>query len=140
MAILLVSGVLFVRSQSQLQAGYAMVTADAGTSLPVGTALFSYTNASGVLVSQAGVGAVEPVTSGRIIVDEAGTQTGIAIVNPSLQRATVNQRIRRIDALTRIITSVAGTGTAGFSADNVPASGAQLSYPSGVARMRHAIS
>lgn len=94
MAILLASGTLFVRSQSTLQVGYTTVTADVGTPLPVGTALFSYTNTSGVLVSQAGVGAMEPVVSGRIFVDEAGTKTGIAIVNPSQQRITVNLILR----------------------------------------------
>ena len=34
----------------------AVVVADAGSRMPVGTALFSYSNANGVLVSQAGVG------------------------------------------------------------------------------------
>ena len=54
----------------------------------MGAALFRYSNASGVLVSQAGVGATAPIRSGRIVVDEAGTRTAIALVNPSPQAAT----------------------------------------------------
>ncbi len=44
-----------------------------------------------------------------------------------------NHRIRRIDAITGIITTVAGAGTAGFSGDNAAATAAQLSSPNGVA-------
>ncbi len=76
-------------SQSKLIVGYSVVTADAGMVLPVGAALFSYTNADGILVSQAGVGAVQPISSGCLFVDEAGTQTGIALVNASGQDAAV---------------------------------------------------
>jgi sugar lactone lactonase YvrE len=45
---------------------------------------------------------------------------------------TGNQRIRRVDASTKIITTIAGTGVAGFSGDNGPATDAQLSGPSGI--------
>lgn len=44
-----------------------------------------------------------------------------------------NQRIRRVDATSGFITTVAGDGTFGFSGDNGAATGAQLSQPSGVA-------
>ncbi len=44
-----------------------------------------------------------------------------------------NHRIRRVDAKTGIITTVAGTGTAGFSGDDGPATSAMLNRPSGVA-------
>ncbi len=44
-----------------------------------------------------------------------------------------NQRIRRVDATTGIITTVAGNGVAGFGGDGGPATSAQLNGPSGVA-------
>jgi sugar lactone lactonase YvrE len=43
-----------------------------------------------------------------------------------------NHRIRRIEARTGIITTVAGTGERGFSGDGGPATEAQLASPSGV--------
>jgi sugar lactone lactonase YvrE len=42
---------------------------------------------------------------------------------------TKNDVIRRVDATTNIINSVAGNGTAGFSGDGGPATLAQLDYP-----------
>jgi sugar lactone lactonase YvrE len=42
---------------------------------------------------------------------------------------TENQRIRRIDAVTGLITTVAGNGTQGFSGDNGPATAATLDTP-----------
>ena len=44
-----------------------------------------------------------------------------------------NQRVRRIDALTGIISTIAGNGTAGYSGDGGAATGAKLSNPTGVA-------
>ena len=40
-----------------------------------------------------------------------------------------NQRVRRIDASTGIISTIAGTGTAGYNGDAIPATAAQLNYP-----------
>lgn len=42
-------------------------------------------------------------------------------------------RIRRVDAQSGIITTIAGTGVAGFAGDGGPATQAQLNLPSGVA-------
>ncbi|MFC1824061.1 SMP-30/gluconolactonase/LRE family protein [Thermodesulfobacteriota bacterium] len=42
---------------------------------------------------------------------------------------TFNHRIRRVDNQTGIITTVAGTGSAGFSGDGGPADSAKLNYP-----------
>ena len=45
----------------------------------------------------------------------------------------INDRIRRVDAITDIITTVVGTGTPGSSGDAGPASLAQLNSPAGIA-------
>jgi secreted PhoX family phosphatase len=44
-----------------------------------------------------------------------------------------NSRIRRVDGVTGIITTVAGNGVAGFSGDGGPATSASLQNPAGVA-------
>jgi sugar lactone lactonase YvrE len=43
-----------------------------------------------------------------------------------------NQRVRKVDALTGIITTLAGTGVAGYSGDGGPATSAELNFPDGV--------
>ncbi len=45
---------------------------------------------------------------------------------------TGNHRIRKVDGLTNIITTVAGTGTPGAMGDNAAASGAQLNGPTAI--------
>lgn len=45
----------------------------------------------------------------------------------------VNHRVRRIDAQTGVITTVAGDGTGGFGGDGGPATAAQLNWPADVA-------
>lgn len=44
-----------------------------------------------------------------------------------------NERIRKVDAISDEITTVAGNGTAGFSGDGGPATSAELNFPDGVA-------
>ncbi len=44
-----------------------------------------------------------------------------------------NQRIRRVDATTGVISTVAGNGTAGYAGENVAATSAMLNYPLGIA-------
>ncbi len=117
-------------TQSQLQVGYTLVSPGQGTAAPVGSALFSYTNAQGVLVSQAGVGASEPILSGRLFVDQVGTDTGIALVNPSVQTANivftlrdsagseVARKTRQLDPgchLPTFVTQLMGLSLTGFS-------------------------
>ncbi len=46
---------------------------------------------------------------------------------------TFNNRIRRVDALSGIITTVAGNGTAGYTGDGGPATSATINFPEGVA-------
>ncbi len=43
-----------------------------------------------------------------------------------------NHRIRKIDNLTGVITTIAGTGIGGFSGDDIPATTAALNYPLGL--------
>ena len=50
-----------------------------------------------------------------------------------------NQRVRRIDAATRVITTVAGTGKKGSGGDGGPATEAQLDSPRGLVSMAQAI-
>ncbi|MDA2934593.1 hypothetical protein MYX82_09655 [Acidobacteria bacterium AH-259-D05] len=93
----LASLVPFIYAQD-LKVGYAVITADAGSSVPVGTALFSFTNSEGVLVWEAGVAAVEPISSGRIFVDQqGGSLTALALVNPSPQTVGVTFILRNAD-------------------------------------------
>ncbi len=44
-----------------------------------------------------------------------------------------NQRVRKVDAVTGLISTVAGTGVAGFNGDAIAATTAQLNHPVGVA-------
>ena len=44
----------------------------------------------------------------------------------------LNQRIRKVTVSTGLITTVAGTGTAGFNGDNIPAISAKINYPAGI--------
>ncbi|MEI6403488.1 MAG: hypothetical protein WCP59_15020, partial [Actinomycetota bacterium] len=44
-----------------------------------------------------------------------------------------NQRVRKVDSSTGIITTIAGTDTPGYNGDNITATTAQLNYPYGVA-------
>jgi hypothetical protein len=45
---------------------------------------------------------------------------------------TSNQRVRRVEAVTGIINTIAGTGTAGYTGDGGAATSADLSFPTGV--------
>jgi sugar lactone lactonase YvrE len=49
----------------------------------------------------------------------------------------LNRRVRRVDARTGVITSVAGNGSMVYSGDGGPATAAGLIEPNGVARTRH---
>src|SRR5262249_40596302 len=46
---------------------------------------------------------------------------------------SANHRVRRVDAASGIIGTVAGTGSLGFSGDGGPAVAAEFSFPSGIA-------
>ena len=87
-------------AQDTLQVGYSTLRLESGTGNPVGTAVFSYTNGTGVLVTEAGVSAVEPVMRGRIFVDEVGTRTGVVLVNPEAASQVVNLTLRDANGTT----------------------------------------
>ena len=55
--ILVLGASMGVFPQGQLQLGYTVPAVTGGSSTPVATALFTYTNPAGILVSQAGVAA-----------------------------------------------------------------------------------
>ena len=46
---------------------------------------------------------------------------------------TINHRIRRIDASTGLIYTIAGNGVSGFSGDGGPALAAEITFPAGIA-------
>jgi sugar lactone lactonase YvrE len=46
---------------------------------------------------------------------------------------TLNSRIRRVDPVTKVITTIAGTGARGYAGDGVPATAAVLNLPRAVA-------
>ena len=65
-----------------------------GGNLPIGSALFSLRNSDGILVSEAGISAVEPIRSGSIFVDQAGNSTGLALANPMLSDIQIRFTLR----------------------------------------------
>jgi hypothetical protein len=44
-----------------------------------------------------------------------------------------NHRVRKVDVATGVINTIAGTGMAGYNGDNIPATAAQLNYPTTIA-------
>ncbi len=100
LAALLASLWLF-SGQGGLQIGYLVVESEDGSPVPVGTALFSFRNADGILVSEAGVGAAQTLSRGRIFVDQRGTDTGLAMANPSDETVEIELVLRDSDGAER---------------------------------------
>jgi sugar lactone lactonase YvrE len=72
-----------------IQAGYGRIQTGTG-SMPAALAIFSY-RSGGYLVSETGVPATPPQTSGRIYAEVNGTvKTGLAIANSNNQTATIH--------------------------------------------------
>ncbi len=70
--------------QTDLRVGYGAFQLDQGSPAPATSALFRLENPEGILVSEAGVGAVEAILRGRIFVEQDGSRsTGVALVNRS---------------------------------------------------------
>ena len=67
-----------------VRVGYGRIRAGAGSTTPSGIAIFQFRDSEGVLISEAGVPASEPVQEGRIFAEVNGpVNTGLAIVNPN---------------------------------------------------------
>jgi hypothetical protein len=75
-------------------------------------------------IGDGGPAAVASVFPYAVAVDAAGN---LLVADP------FNDRIRRVDAGTGQITTIAGTGVEGYDGDDKPATAAQLHFPSGVA-------
>jgi sugar lactone lactonase YvrE len=71
-----------------------------------------------------------PATSARLNVPIA---VGVDSAGNLFIADVFNLRIRRVDAATGIITTVAGNGLSGFNGDGIPATSARLDTPQGVA-------
>jgi len=91
--------------------------------------------ATGIITTVAGTGAAGfsgdggPATAAQL-----SAPNGLALDSRSLYIAEfVNNRVRRVDLATGIITTVAGTGVAGSTGDGGPAAAAQISTPNGCA-------
>ena len=110
----------WVQAQSGVQVGYVNMTAAPGENAVTGTALFSFSNPDGVLVSEAAVPASRPIRNGRALVDEKGTRTAVALANPGPEPATISLslRDRRGEALgTRFVSLGAGEQRSSFVAE-----------------------
>ncbi len=90
--------------------------------------------ATNIITNYAGIGAGFSGDGGPATIASLNNPTGIAIdAQGNLFIADRgNQRIRRVDAVTKIITTVAGSGVQGFSGEEGSATDAQLNNPSDV--------
>jgi|GEM_PF-2408535 len=88
-------------------AGSVQVIPDAGSSTPIGSGLFSFTQ-NGVLVTESGVPSAAPTTHARIYVDTSGGHgTGFAVAAPDTTGFHVTLNAYQLDGVTR-----AGAGPA----------------------------
>jgi sugar lactone lactonase YvrE len=91
---------------------------------------------TGILTTIVGTGAPGfsgdhgPATSAQL---DLPTALALDAKNNLYLADTRSHRIRRIDATTGLITTIAGNGTQGFSGDNGPATAASIDSPTGLA-------
>jgi hypothetical protein len=86
---------------------------------------------TGLLTVVAGTGAVGPSGDGGAATSASLTYPYGVAVDASgnvFIADTITHRIRRVEAATGVITTVAGNGTAGFSGDGGAATSASLKY------------
>ena len=73
-----------------INVGYGRIRPDSGATTPSGIAIFGFRQ-GGVLLSEAGVPAAEPIQEGRIFAEVNGpVNTGLAIANPNDVTATIS--------------------------------------------------
>ena len=114
----------------------AMIAVDANGNLFIadaGNNRIREVSTSGVITTVAGNG-VKGTTgdNGAATAAELNVPYGVAVdAEDNIFIAGAN-RIREVDLLTGVITTVAGNGTAGFSGDNGPATSAELNLPYGI--------
>jgi sugar lactone lactonase YvrE len=91
--------------------------------------------ATGIITTVAGTGAPGYSGDGSAAAGaELNAPVQVAVAHTTLYIAdTMNQRIRAVNLIDGIITTVAGTGTSGYNGDGLPATSSDLSYPRGIA-------
>lgn len=97
----------------------------------------------GTLCASDPPGTITTVTGGGTTLGDGGPATNAALSNPTDAVADAsgnlfiadygNSRIRKVDAVTGLITTIAGNGVAAFGGDGGIATSARLQYPNGVA-------
>ncbi len=111
-------------SPAGVKAGWLRLIADAGTSAPVGSAVFGY-NPSNILVSESGIPSAAGTTHARVFVDLSGSHnTGLAIANLADRNADIAINVFQNDGITRIGTSqgpvqLPANGHKAFFADGI---------------------
>jgi hypothetical protein len=89
--------------------------------------------ATGIITTVAGGGTAGPGDGGPATSAVLGNPSDVAVDSAGNLFITEIARIRRVDATTQVITTVAGNGTSGYSGDGGPATSAELNAPSSVA-------
>ena len=105
--------------------------------------LFVSENWGNVVRRVAPDGTITTVAGGGAPVGDGQPATSAVLVNPNdvavdgsgnlFVADSLHNRVRRVDAGTGLIATVAGDGSAGFGGDGGPATAAQIDYPSSVA-------
>ena len=124
---------------AKLSAAQADVTVDAAANIYIADSgnhrVREIDAATGIISSAAGTSAGYGGDGGLATQAELNYPRGVAVdVSGNLYITdNLNHRVRKIDAVSKIITTVAGTGDASFGGDGGPAPKAQLSSPTFVA-------
>jgi len=138
------TGVLTTISEAQLNAPGGVAVDGSGNVVIADTANHRIRRldvATGVVTSIAGTGTADASSAG--FGGDGGPATAASLNAPAgvavdgagnvLIADTANHRIRRLDAATGVLSTVAGNGKPGSAGDGGPAAAAQLNAPAGVA-------